>query len=128
MTSTSTEETALGHRISRPTVLRRVRAEGIREYCPFRRMALTSQHRRDILRLARQVRRWKVRNWQRVILPDMNTLEHLWDHLDIHITCHQHINSISPLNYHGNMLVYTSEVCCAFYNMVLLRIGVELTH
>ena len=67
MTSTSTAETALGHRISRPTVLRRVRAAVIREYCPFRRMALTSQHRRAILRLARQVRRWKVRNWQRVI-------------------------------------------------------------
>jgi transposase len=54
ITMTSSASTALGHRISRSTVMRRLRAAGIRAYRPFRGMSLTRQHRINRLRWARQ--------------------------------------------------------------------------
>lgn len=70
VTATSTAATALGHHISQRTVLRRLRAAGIRAYRPFRGMALTARHRLDRLRWARRVRLWQVREWQRVLFTD----------------------------------------------------------
>ena len=70
VTATATAATALGHPISQRTVIRRLRAAGIRAYRPFRGMVLTAQHRRLRLRWARQVRRWQVRNWRRVLFTD----------------------------------------------------------
>ncbi|XP_071118336.1 uncharacterized protein [Haliotis cracherodii] len=45
VTATSTAATALGHVISRRTVLRRLYTAGTRAYRPFRGMALTRLHR-----------------------------------------------------------------------------------
>ena len=73
VTATETAATALGHRISRRTVLRRLRAAGIRARRPLRGMALTLEHRRRRLQWARRVGRWQVRNWQRVLFTDEST-------------------------------------------------------
>ena len=70
LTVTSSAATALGHRISRFTVMRRLRSAGIRAYRPFRGMALTFQHRRNRLQWTRTVRRWQRRNWARVLFSD----------------------------------------------------------
>ena len=70
LTMTSTATTALGHHIHRNTVMRRLRAAGIRAYRPFRGMSLTQQHRLNRLRWARTVRRWQRRNWLRVLFSD----------------------------------------------------------
>lgn len=70
VTATSTAATALGHRISRRTVTRRLRLAGIRAYRPFRGMVLTLRHRQNRQRWARQVYRWQVRNWRRVLFSD----------------------------------------------------------
>lgn len=70
VTATSTAETALGHPISRRTVLRRLRMSGIRAYRPFRGMALTPLHRQRRLRWATVVRRWQRRHWERVLFTD----------------------------------------------------------
>lgn len=70
VTMTSSASTALGHPISRLTVMRRLRAAGIRSYRPFRGMSLTRQHRMNRLRWARTVRRWQRRNWRRVMFSD----------------------------------------------------------
>lgn len=70
VTAPSTGATALGHRISRQTVYRRLRAHGIRAYRPYRGIVLRPHHRRNRLTWARRVRRWQVRNWQRVMFSD----------------------------------------------------------
>ena len=54
VTATATSATALGYHISQRTVLRRLRAAGIRSYRPFRGMSLTAQHRLRRLQLARR--------------------------------------------------------------------------
>ncbi|XP_067667599.1 uncharacterized protein [Haliotis asinina] len=54
VTATSTATTALGHRISRHTVYRRLRERGIRAHHPYRGVHRTLQHRRR-LRWARRV-------------------------------------------------------------------------
>ncbi|XP_046336687.2 putative ankyrin repeat protein RF_0381 [Haliotis rufescens] len=56
VTEMLTAETALGHAISRRTVLRRLRTAGIRAYRPFRGMALTRLHCQRRLQWARTVR------------------------------------------------------------------------
>lgn len=70
VTMTQTASTALGHIINRNTVMRRLRAAGIRAYRPFRGMTLTPQHRINRLVWARRVRRWQRRDWSRVIFSD----------------------------------------------------------
>ncbi len=66
LTVTSSSLTGLGHPISRRTVSRRLRRNGIRAYRPFQGMTLTRQHRLRRLRWGRTVRPWQNRNWQRV--------------------------------------------------------------
>ncbi|XP_041373437.1 uncharacterized protein LOC121386560 [Gigantopelta aegis] len=70
VTAMSTPTTALGHPISRRTVLRRLRRAGIRAFCPFRGMALTPLNRQRRLQWARTVRRWQRRDWERVLFTD----------------------------------------------------------
>lgn len=70
LTMASTASTALGHHISRNTVMRRLRAAGIRAYRPFRGMTLTAQHRISRLRWARRDRRWQRRDWSLVLFTD----------------------------------------------------------
>ncbi|XP_071102331.1 uncharacterized protein [Haliotis cracherodii] len=72
VTATSTVATALGHAISRRTVLRRLRAADIRAYRPFHGMALTRLHCQRRLQWARTVRRWQRRDWARVLFTDEN--------------------------------------------------------
>ena len=70
VTATSTAATALGHPISRRTVLRRLRRPGIRAFRPFCGMALTLLHRQCLLQWTRTVRRWQQRDWERVLFTD----------------------------------------------------------
>ena len=55
-------ETALGHPISRLTILRRLRRDGIKAFRPFRGMALTLLHCQRRLKWARTARRWQRRD------------------------------------------------------------------
>ncbi|XP_067653278.1 uncharacterized protein [Haliotis asinina] len=59
LTVTSSAATALGHRISRRTVSRRLLQHGIRAYRPYRGVALRRQHR--------------PRQWDRVLFTDGST-------------------------------------------------------
>lgn len=70
VTATSTAATALGHRISRQTVYRRLRQYGIRPRHPYRGPFLTPRHRHDRLMWARRVLRWQRWNWARVLFSD----------------------------------------------------------
>ena len=70
LTVTSSAETALGHRVSRRTVSRRLRLHDLRAYRPFRGIALSYQHRRQRLRWARQVAVWQNRQWAQVLFTD----------------------------------------------------------
>ena len=70
VTATSTAATALGHPVSRRTVIRRLRMAGIRAFRPFRGMALTLLHRQRRIQWARTVRRWQRRDWERVMFTD----------------------------------------------------------
>ena len=70
VTATSTAATALGHRISRQTVYRRLRQYGIRPRHPYRGPLLTPRHRNNRLIWARRVRRWQRRDWARVMFSD----------------------------------------------------------
>lgn len=70
LTVTSSASNALGHRVSRRTVARRLRSHGIRAYRPFRGQLLTAEHRQRRLRWARTVLRWQRRQWQRVLFSD----------------------------------------------------------
>ena len=67
VTVTSTVAETLGHRISRHTVYRRLRQYGIHHY---RVPLLTPRHRNNKLRWARQVRRWKPRDWARAMFSE----------------------------------------------------------
>ena len=70
LTVTSSAALALGRRVSRHTVTRRLRAFGIRAYRPFRGQRLTQAHRQRRLEWVRRVRRWQRRQWQRVLFSD----------------------------------------------------------
>lgn len=70
LTATSTATTALGHRISRQTVYRRLRQYGIRPRHPYRGPYLTPRHKNGRLIWARRVRRWQRRDWARVLFSD----------------------------------------------------------
>lgn len=70
ITATLTGATALGHRISRQTVYRRLRAHGIRARRPYKGAFMTRQHRVNRLIWARRVRRWQQRDWARVMFSD----------------------------------------------------------
>lgn len=70
VTVTLTAATALGHRISRQTVYRRLRHHGIRARHPYRGPLLTPQHRINRQVWARRVLRWQRREWARVLFSD----------------------------------------------------------
>ena len=77
LTVTSSAATGLGHVISRHTVRRRLRQNGIKVYRPFRGMTLTRQHRLRCLHCARKFQRCKHRNWQRVLFSDVQERKQL---------------------------------------------------
>lgn len=71
--ATQTARTVIGQH-GRPvcgrTVRNRLRAEGLRPYCPYTGSVLKARHRRERVQWARAHRRWILRQWSSVLFSD----------------------------------------------------------